>query len=276
VSQHGEGRLVLGLQPVRECLRVHGRALIEVALTAGDSPKLAALERFALDRGVARVVRLPRGEMDRRAQGGQHQGAIALAPELVLSSWSDVLARPDLIAMALDRVQDPQNFGAVVRSAVATGGAALLWGEHASAPLTPATFRASAGAIEHATLCRVPSLKDGLRAALDAGAQVIGLSAGATELLSSIDLRGPTVIVLGNEGDGLQPAVKRCCSRLAALVRPRLVDSLNASVAAAIALYEVDKQRQAAQASGSIAEAREPSSSALVADPLADAPLFES
>jgi 23S rRNA (guanosine2251-2'-O)-methyltransferase len=273
--QHGEGRLVLGLQPVRECLRVHGRALIEVALTAGDSPKLAALERFALDRGVARVVRLPRGEMDRRAQGGQHQGAIALAPELVLRSWSEVLARPDLIAMALDRVQDPQNFGAVVRSAVATGGAALLWGEHASAPLTPATFRASAGAIEHATLCRVPSLKDGLRAALDAGAQVIGLSAGATELLSSIDLRGPTVIVLGNEGDGLQPAVRRCCSRIAALIRPRLVDSLNASVAAAIALYETDKQRQTAQASSATAGTGNSTGSDTLADLLLADPSFE-
>jgi 23S rRNA (guanosine2251-2'-O)-methyltransferase len=248
VKQYGEGRLVLGLQPVRECLRVHGQAVFEVALTAGD----------------------------RRAQGGQHQGALAIAPELVLSSWSEVVLRPDLIAMALDRVQDPQNFGAVVRSAVATGGAALLWGEHASAPLTPATFRASAGAIEHATLCRVPSLKDGLRAALDAGAQVIGLSAGATELLSSIDLRGPTVIVLGNEGDGLQPAVRRCCSRLAALVRPRLVDSLNASVAAAIALYETDKQRQVGLVLSAAAGPEGAGPTALLADPLVPHPGFES
>jgi 23S rRNA (guanosine2251-2'-O)-methyltransferase len=240
------GRLVLGLQPVRECLRVHGHAVLEVALASGDSPKLAALERFALDRGVGSVVRLPRAELDRRAQGGQHQGVMALAPELALQDWAQVVRRPDLIAMALDRIQDPQNFGAVVRSAVATGGAALLWGEHASAPLTPATFRASAGAIEHATLCRVASLKDGLRAASEAGAQVIGLHAGGTDLLSSIDLRGPTVIVLGNEGDGLQPAVRRCCTRLASLLRTRSIDSLNASVAAAIALYETVQQRIAA------------------------------
>ena len=233
----------MGMQPVRECLRARGRAVLELALTAGDNPKLAALERFAVAQGVGSVVRLSRGEMDRRSQGGQHQGAIALAPPLELRDWSQVVSRPALIAIALDRVQDPQNFGAVVRSAVATGDAALVWGEHASAPLTPATFRASAGAIEHATLSRVASLKDALAAAREVGAQVIGLSAGAPDLLSSIDLRGPTVIVLGNEAEGMQHSVRRACTRLAAVVRPRVLDSLNASVAAAIALYEADRQR---------------------------------
>jgi 23S rRNA (guanosine2251-2'-O)-methyltransferase len=233
----------VGLQPVRECVRVRAASLQRLALTAGDSPKLAALERFARDQGVRPVVRLSRAEMDRLARGAQHQGAIALAPPLELQHWPDVVKRPDLLAVALDRVQDPQNFGAVVRSAVATGGAAVLWGEHASAPLTPATFRASAGAIEHATLCRVPALKDALLTAREAGAQVIGLAAEGSALLSSFDLRQPTVIVLGSEGEGMQPAVRRACTALAAVVRPRLLDSLNASVALAIALYEAGKQR---------------------------------
>ena len=237
-------RMIVGLQPVRECLRVRGAEVSRLALTAGDNPKILALERFALSQGASNVVRLGRGEMDRLAQGAMHQGAIAIAPLLELSDWEDVIARPDLLAIALDRVQDPQNFGAVVRSAVATTGAAVIWGEHASAPLTPATFRASAGAIEHATLCRVPALKDALAEARDRGAQVIGLSAQSEELLCQIDLRGPTVIVLGNEGTGLQPGVRHACTRTAALVRPRVLDSLNASVAAAIALYEVAKQRE--------------------------------
>jgi 23S rRNA (guanosine2251-2'-O)-methyltransferase len=156
------------------------------------------------------------------------------------------VTRPKLLAIALDQVQDPQNFGAVVRSAVATGEAAVLWGEHASAPLGTATFRASAGAIEHATLCRVPALKDALRLAQESGARVVGLAARAERMLSDVDLRGPTVLVLGSEGSGLQPAVRRCCTELAAIVRPRILDSLNASVAAAIALYEAGKQREIA------------------------------
>jgi 23S rRNA (guanosine2251-2'-O)-methyltransferase len=225
-------------------VRVRGARIERLALTASDSPTLAALERFAVDRGITHVERLGRADMDRLAQGAQHQGALAWAPPLELAAWSEIVTRPHLLAIALDQVQDPQNFGAVVRSAVATGAAAVLWGEHASAPLGTATFRASAGAIEHATLCRVPALKDALHLARQSGAQVIGLAARAERMLSSVDLRGPTVIVLGNEGRGLQPAVRRSCSELAAIVRPRILDSLNASVAAAIALYEAEKQRE--------------------------------
>lgn len=236
-------RLVVGMQPVRECVRAWKAELKELVLTESDSPKLAALERFALAQGVPSVVRRSRGEMDRLARGAQHQGAITFAPPLVLAEWSNVLARPNLLAVALDRIQDPQNFGAVVRSAVATGGAAILWGENASAPLTPATFRASAGAIEHATLSRVASLPDALIEARNSGIQVVGLSAQGDALLSEVDLRSPTVLVLGGEGAGLQPSVRRACDRLAAIVRPTLLDSLNASVAIAIALYEAVKQR---------------------------------
>jgi 23S rRNA (guanosine2251-2'-O)-methyltransferase len=240
----GAARLVAGIQPVRELVRVRGTAIERLIIRAGDSPTLAALERFAVDQKVPHVERMGRGDLDRLAQGAQHQGVIAFAPPLELARWEDVVLRPGLLAIALDQVQDPQNFGAVIRSAVATGDAAVLWGEHASAPLGTATFRASAGAIEHATLCRVPALKDALRVAQEQGVRVIGLAARAEKLLSEVDLVGPTVIVLGSEGSGLQPAVRRSCTELAAIVRPRILDSLNASVAAAISLYEAGKQRE--------------------------------
>lgn len=242
-QSESSGRLVYGLQPVRECVRARGAQIARLALAAGDSPRIGALERFARDSGVPRIERLGRREMDRLAAGGRHQGAIADAPPLVLAGWSELLARPDLLVVALDRVQDPQNFGAVVRSAVATAGAAVLWGEHASAPLTPATFRASAGAIEHATLCRVPSLPDALHEARTSGIQVVALSPRADSLLCEVALTGPTVIVVGSEGSGLLPSVKRACSVQACLVRTRILDSLNASAAAAISLYEAHKQR---------------------------------
>jgi 23S rRNA (guanosine2251-2'-O)-methyltransferase len=237
-------RLVAGIQPVRECVRARATAIERLVLAASDSPTLAALERFARDQGVSAIERLARGELDRLARGAQHQGVLAILPRLELADWAEVVARPQLLAIALDQVQDPQNFGAVIRSAVATADAAVVWGEHASAPLGTATFRASAGAIEHATLCRVPALKDALALARERGARVVGLAARADRLLSEVDLTGPTVIVLGSEGSGLQPAVRRGCSELAAIVRPRIVDSLNASVAAAIALYEAAKQRE--------------------------------
>jgi 23S rRNA (guanosine2251-2'-O)-methyltransferase len=230
------------MQPVREAIRVHGRALGRVLIDDRARPRLEALARFATDQG-ARVERTARRELDRLAGGSSHQGALAFAPPLILLTAEHALRGPDLIALALDGIQDPQNFGAVVRSAVGIAGAVVAWGEHSSAPLTPATFRASAGAIEHARLCRVPSLVAALADARAAGARIVGLDARAGPLLSELDLREPTVLVVGSEGEGLGRAVRRTCSTLARLLPMTRLDSLNASVAAGIALYEVIRQR---------------------------------
>jgi 23S rRNA (guanosine2251-2'-O)-methyltransferase len=145
--------------------------------------------------------------------------------------------------VALDGVQDPQNFGAVVRSAHGLAGAAIIWPEHASAPLTAATFRASAGAIEHATLCRVPVLHGALSEAQARGVQVVGLDAHAPGPLRDLDLTRATVLVIGSEHEGMKRATRRQCDVLAHLVPLRNLDSLNASVAAGIALYEAAIQR---------------------------------
>jgi len=235
-------RLVVGVQPVREAIRRHGAALREVLIDEKSSPKLEALARFAADQAVPRVQRVRRAELDRLSHGVSHQGVAAHAPELELVELSALAADPALVGIALDSIQDPHNFGAVIRSAVALGGAAVVWGEHASAPLTPATFRASAGAIEHARLCRVSSLTQAV-AELAQSVQVVGLDAQAPARLADVDLTRPTVLVLGGEGEGLGRAVRRSCTTLASLGGMASVDSLNASVAAGIALYEALRQR---------------------------------
>lgn len=235
-------RLVVGLQPVREAIRRHGSALREVLIDEKASPKLEALARFAADQAVPRVQRVRRAELDRLSQGVSHQGVATHAPDLVLLELAALAEDPGLVALVLDSIQDPHNFGAIVRSAVALGGAAVVWGAHASAPLTPATFRASAGAIEHARLCRVPSLTHAVTE-LGQSLQVVGLDAQATVRLADIDLTRPTVLVIGGEGEGLGRAVRRSCTTLASLGGMASVDSLNASVAAGIALYEVLRQR---------------------------------
>jgi 23S rRNA (guanosine2251-2'-O)-methyltransferase len=237
------GRLVVGLQPVREAIRRHGAALREVLIDARPSPKLEALARFATDQKIERVSRRSRDELDHLSHGVAHQGAAAYAPELELLPLATALGATDALGLALDSLQDPQNFGAVIRSAVALGAATVIWGEHASAPLTPATFRASAGAIEHARLCRVSSLHEALAGLRDEGVAVIGLDPTAPKHLASLDLTGRTVLVLGGEGEGLSRAVRRSCSELATLGGLATIDSLNASVAAGIALYEALRQR---------------------------------
>jgi 23S rRNA (guanosine2251-2'-O)-methyltransferase len=242
-AENGGHRLIVGLQPVREAVRAHGAALSAVWLDSRDNPRLDALARFAQDSGVPHIERVSRAALDRLSAGVQHQGAAARAPSLRLLDPTELLAEPALLAVALDGVQDPQNFGAAIRSAVALANAAVIWGEHASAPLSLATFRASAGAIEHARLCRVRSLTGTLSEAVGRGATVVGLDASAERMLHTFELGGPTIIVVGSEHTGLGRAVRRTTSGLARLGPRGGVDSLNASAAAAVALYEASIQR---------------------------------
>jgi 23S rRNA (guanosine2251-2'-O)-methyltransferase len=238
-------RLVCGLQPVREALRAHGarveRVLVEQAGHAG-SPQLEALARFARDQG-ARVERPPREELDRIARGVRHQGAVAFAPPLRIAAAAELVLGDGALLVALDEVQDPQNFGAVLRSAAAMGATGVLWPEHRSAPLTPATFRASAGAVEHATLCRVASLPAALEDLRARGVRVVGLDMGGEQAIDRVDLTHSVALVVGAEGKGLRKTVKRACDTLARLPMAGPIGSLNASVAVAIALYEAARQR---------------------------------
>ena len=237
-------RLVLGLQAVREAVRVRGKALTRVLVESGGGPKLDALARFATDQG-APVERVSRSDLDRRAAGGRHQGVIAFAPELELVHPSKLVVGPDTLLVALDGVMDPQNFGAVLRSAVALGATGVIWPEHASAPLSAATFRASAGAVEHATLCRVGSLTGALADLAARGARTVVLDAQAPRALHEVDLTGPLVIVIGSEDKGARRTVRRA-GELVRLPMAGPLDSLNASVAAALALYEARRQRTVA------------------------------
>jgi 23S rRNA (guanosine2251-2'-O)-methyltransferase len=181
--------------------------------------------------------------LDRLSGGAMHQGAICSAPPLKIHRLADALEHSRRLVLTLDGIQDPQNFGAVVRSAVGLGKVPVVFGENSSAPLTPATFRASAGAVEHALLCRVPSLAQALLDGELAGFQVLGLDAHGDRDLRDCDLTLSTMLVLGGEGRGLSRGLKRHCSALVRLVSPDVIDSLNASVASAIALYEVLTQR---------------------------------
>jgi 23S rRNA (guanosine2251-2'-O)-methyltransferase len=243
------GRIICGLQPVREAIRAEGvrlaRVLVLEAQSAEASPQLEALARFASDHG-AHVERVARSELDRVSRGVRHQGTVAFASELRVTPLHEVALDDRALVVALDEIQDPQNFGAVIRSAVAMTASAVVWPEHRSAPLSPATFRASAGAIEHATLCRVSSLPPALESLRERGLWVVGLDANGPVTIDQVDLARPVAIVVGAEGKGLRKTVKRACDTLARLPMPGPIGSLNASVAVAIALYECVRQRGSA------------------------------
>lgn len=236
-------RLILGIQPVREAIKVLGGSIERVFIQGEGGPKLEALARYAETRGIG-IERLPRNELDRRSSGGRHQGVLAMGPELKLWSIDTLTVNASSVVVALDGVMDPQNFGAIVRTSVALGACAIVWPEHSSAPLSPATFRASAGAIEHAVLCRVGSLPEALARLAARGVTPIALDARGPMELGELDLHGPVALVIGSEDKGARRPVRLACKHVARLPMRGPIASLNASVAAGIALYEIVRQRQ--------------------------------
>lgn len=231
-------RLILGQNCVREAIRRWGSEIDRIYVEHDHGPRVAALVQFALDHGIS-VEETTRSELDRLAGGSLHQGVAASAPALEFVEWPALRERPGLLAIALDGIVDPQNFGAVIRSAVGIASAPVIWAESSSAPLTPATFRASAGAIEHAELCQVRSLHGTLADAVAHGFRVVGLAPDGDTVLQELDATGPVIVVLGSEQKGMARAVRRSCSDLVRLHQAGTIQSLNASVAAGIALHHL-------------------------------------
>lgn len=237
-------RLIMGIQPVREAIRAHGAEIERVLVEHRGGPTIEAIARFAADRGIA-TESIGRADLDKRAAGGRHQGVMAIAPDLRLERLDALSVTDTSVIVALDGIMDPQNFGAVIRSAVALGASSIMWPEHSSAPLSPTTFRASAGAVEHAVLCRVRSLQEAIvELSNTKGVTAVALDANGPIELSEVPLEGPVMIVIGAEDKGVRRPVAKACRYVARLPMRGPVASLNASVAGALALYEILRQRQ--------------------------------
>jgi 23S rRNA (guanosine2251-2'-O)-methyltransferase len=226
--------LLYGRNAVREALRGRRRVL----RVWGLERELAPLE----DAG-ARLHVASREELDRLAGIADHQGLVAEVEQYPYADAKALLAAEDALVLALDQIQDPQNFGAICRSAECAGATGVVVPSRGAALVTGAVSRASAGAVEHLAVARVTNLANYLRDAKQAGAWVYGAEAGASSDYTDPDYEGRTVLVLGSEGKGLRPRVRDSCDALVSLpVRGRIA-SLNVSAAAAALLYEVVRQR---------------------------------
>jgi 23S rRNA (guanosine2251-2'-O)-methyltransferase len=239
-------RLLLGPHAVLEAVRARPASLVLVLVSSSSERALrAALEEIRA-RGV-RIEARPTAELDGLAAGGRHQGLLALAGEYPYGSWDAVTALPaPSLVVALDEITDPHNFGAIVRSSVAFGVDAVLTLKDRAAPVTPVVVRASAGATEHARIVRVTNLARSLDALRVDGFSVVGLDAeGTVEIGGLPPAERGRVIVVGSEGHGLRPLVRKRCDVLARIPMTGRIGSLNASVAAGVALYEASLQRRA-------------------------------
>jgi 23S rRNA (guanosine2251-2'-O)-methyltransferase len=184
-------------------------------------------------------------EIDQRLpEGAVHQGACVRAAPLEALDISDVIALPGRPLVILDQLTDPQNVGAVFRSAAAFGLGGVVMQTRRAPGLGGALAKAAAGGIETTPEVRAVNLARAIDALTDAGWIVVGLDGAATgPLAEAFAEPGPLAIVLGAEGSGLRPAVANACSRLARIVMPGDMESLNVSNAAAIAFYEASRRR---------------------------------
>jgi 23S rRNA (guanosine2251-2'-O)-methyltransferase len=182
-------------------------------------------------------------ELERLCGSPDHQGVVAEVDNYPYGDARGMLRGEDPLLVALDQVQDPRNLGAVCRSAEFAGATGVIVPERRAAAVTAATCKASAGAVEHLPVAHVRNLADWLADAKAAGFWIWGADAEADDAPWSVDLKGPTVLVLGGEGKGLRPRVAASCDGLIALPKRGQVESLNVSAAAAALLFEAARQR---------------------------------
>jgi 23S rRNA (guanosine2251-2'-O)-methyltransferase len=197
-------------------------------------------------RQVHRVWRAPETdafELERLCGSPDHQGVVAEVDAYPYGDPRGLLRQVDALLIALDQVQDPRNLGAVCRSAEFAGATGVVVPERRSAAVTAATCKASAGAVEHLQVAHVRNLADWLGEAKAAGFWIWGADAEARSSAWDVDLKGPTVIVLGGEGKGIRPRVAKACDGLISLPRRGQVESLNVSAAATALLFEAVRQR---------------------------------
>jgi 23S rRNA (guanosine2251-2'-O)-methyltransferase len=227
--------VLYGRNPIREALRAGRRPMHRVWATRG-----AAAEPWLRD---VEVVEARADDIAARAGTDAHQRLCAEVGAYPYVAADELLARSDPLVVALDELQDPQNLGAICRTAECVGAHGVVIPERRSAEVTPAVCKASAGAVEHLAIARVRNLADFLADAKQAGCWCYGAAADGGAPYLQPDYRGGCVLVIGAEGRGLRPRVAAACDQLVALPMHGHVQSLNASAAAAALLYGILQRR---------------------------------
>lgn len=241
--------LIEGRQAVREAFQA-GVTVDKLYLLDGchDGP-LESIRRAA-KKTKAVISYVTKERLDQLSATGHHQGVIAKTAEIKYASLEDVFLRAEKLnekpfIILLDNVEDPHNLGAIVRTANVAGAHGVIIPERRSATLTAAALRASAGAALHTPVVRVTNLSDTILALKERGMWFVAADMDGAPMYE-LDLTGPVGLVIGNEGAGVSPRVKKSCDLCASIPVRGEISSLNASVAAGVLAYEIVRQRTAA------------------------------
>ena len=236
-----------GRNAVIEALRA-GTAVDKVYIAKGETDAtLGHIASTARGKGIV-VVEADRRKLDAMSVTHSHQGVIAVAAVREYASVSDILqsARDKgeaPLVVVCDELSDPHNLGAVIRAAEAAGAHGVIIPKRRSAGLTASVAKTSAGAVSYLPVARVANLTALLRELKEEGLWVFGTAADGTTSLYQADFKGPAAIVIGSEGDGMSRLVREQCDFLVSIPMRGQVNSLNASAAAAVVLYEAVRQR---------------------------------
>ncbi len=242
-----EGQLE-GRNAITEAIR-SGRTIDKVFVASGDTDwALQHLAAQAKEAGAV-VVPVDRRKLDTMSTTGRHQGIIALAAAHEYFTVADLLeeaaARGEsALIVVCDELTDPHNLGAILRSAECAGAHGVIIPKRRSVGLTATVAKASAGAVEYMKVARVTNINAAIQELKDNGVWVFGTAAEGSIPMYQADLKGPAAIVIGNEGDGMSPLVRKNCDVMVNIPMKGKISSLNASAAASILLYEAVRQRR--------------------------------
>lgn len=242
--------ILYGLHPVEEALRSGSRRFDHVSIARErHDERLGRILSLCRASGVKTRLE-PRDALTRMARTTAHQGVVAVVRQRDFLDLEDLLDGPEpRLVLALDGVEDPQNLGALLRTAEAAGVDGIVMTERRSAPLSPVAIKASAGASEHLRIARVVNMVRSLEALKERNIWCVGLDERGTQDYEHFDFTSNTVIVLGREGAGLHDLVRRTCDHLLRIPMSGQVASLNVSAAGAVVLFEAARQRRSGQPS---------------------------
>ncbi len=240
--------VIYGIHAVGEALKSRGRAFeyVGVARERHDHKMQRIIDDCRASGVPVRFV--PRDQLDRLARTPAHQGVVAVTSQKKYLELDDLLAgkRGEYsFLVVLDGVEDPQNLGAIIRTADAAGADGIVLPERRAVGVSGTVAKASAGASEHLPIARVTNLARGLEEMKSRNVWIVGLDERGPELYDAVDYRMDCALVLGAEGKGMHEHVRSRCDFLVRIPVLGEVPSLNVSVAAAIVMYEVARQRRA-------------------------------
>lgn len=238
--------LLWGINPVWEALQQKGAGISEVLIQQGKAgPRLQQIIDLAKERSIA--VRFVEANRMRVPRHCRHQGVVARQTEAQLVTFDDLLGNLEASGpqgapkiLVLDSIQDPRNLGSILRSALAAGFSRVIMTRERSVPVTGTVARTSAGAVAHLTICQVVNLAETLKMLKEQGFWIFGAVAEPEAAsIYTTDFSGSICLVIGSEGKGIRPLVRKQCDVLVTIPMQTSFNSLNASVAAAIVMFEI-------------------------------------